>query len=428
MDGGGGIPRRMDEQVRDFEVEPTGRSKTVAKRSPLRRALFWLLGLGLLAGLGAAAWLRPLPHATHPARPAGELAPTVRTAAVAMGDLPVELVGLGTVTPEATVTLVPVVGGPLTEVAFIEGQHVKKGDFLAQIDPRPYEVQLAQAQATLARDKALLDQARMDMQRYETLKRQESIARQTAEDQVFLVKQYEAATQLDQAAIDSAKLNLIYCRITAPVDGRIGLRRVDPGNLVQPSTLTGIATVVQMQPITVIFVLPEDSVQRILPRFNAGEKLQVVAFDRSDTKPIATGELYAVGSEINTTTGTFQLRARFTNKDESLFPQQFVNAHLVVETLHGVALVPVAAVQHGPPGSYVYVVGNDQHVKMRPVSVGPSHGDRVSILGGVAAGERVVIDGLDRLHDGMAVAPASDAPAGGGSPPATHAKARKATP
>ncbi|MBX5471998.1 MAG: efflux RND transporter periplasmic adaptor subunit [Acetobacteraceae bacterium] len=396
----------MDERVREIELEPTTARTAPGSRVRLPRPLLWLAALAVLGGLGVAIGLYPARQpAPAPIRSATQIAPAVRTVTARLGDLPIELVGLGTVTPVATVTVVPVLSGPLTEVAFQEGQFVKEGDFLAQIDPRPYQVQLEQHQAQLAKDQALLAQARMDLRRYQILNRQDSIARQQAEDQVYVVQQYEAAVKLDQAQIDNDKLNLVYAHITSPVTGLIGLRRVDPGNYVFTTSSTGIAVITQMQPITVVFVLPEDQVQDVLKRYKAGAVLPVTAYDRSDSHPLEEGMLYAIGSAIDNTTGTFNLRAIFPNKNNQLFPQQFVNAHLLLDTLHNVPLVPVSAVQTGAPGSYVYVMDKDHRVHLRPIKLGPQHGELVAVQSGLAPGEEVVTDGIDRLREGMKVRP-----------------------
>jgi multidrug efflux system membrane fusion protein len=305
------------------------------------------------------------------------------------------------------------------EVGFTEGQTVHKGDFLAQIDPRPYQAALASAQGTLAKDQAVLKQAQNDLVRYQTLNRQDSIARQTAENQVWIVHQDEGTVQVDQAAIDTQRLNLSYCHITSPVDGRVGLRLVDPGNYVTSGSSTGLVVVTQLQPITVIFTLPEDSIPQVLKRMHSGAGLPVTAFDRSNTTALATGTLQTVDNQVDTTTGTVKLRASFANTDESLFPSQFVNAQLLVDTLHNVVVVPNAAIQTGAPGTYVYLAKPDNTVSVRPIKTGPTDGKMTQVTSGVAVGDKIVIDGVDRLKDGAPIvipAAAGAAPAAGQPP------------
>ena len=400
----------MQERVDPTDL-PAGRAEIATRTAPattrrggLRLGRLLLAGLLLLAA-GALAWRLLAPgQAPAPSGRGGPAAPQpVGVATAVAGDLRIRLSALGTVTPLATVTVKTQIAGELQEVGFTEGQIVRKGDFLAQIDPRPYQALLEQYQGQLARDQALLAQARTDLKRYQTLLRQDSIARQQAEDQVFLVQQYEAAIRSDQAQIDTQKLNLIYCRITSPVDGRVGLRLVDPGNFVQPSDPSGLVVVTQLQPISVIFPLPEDDLPRVLARFHAGAKLPVTAFDRSNTIELATGEVSTIDNQIDTTTGTWKLRAMFDNADEMLFPNQFVNARLLVDTLRDVVTVPVAAVQRGAPGAYVYLVRPDNTVTVRPVKTGAVDGDREQIVSGVVVGDRVVVDGTDRLREGAAV-------------------------
>ncbi len=369
-------------------------------RAATRRRWPWLLALLLLAGGGLAWWLRPA--APPPAVLAAPPIP-VGIASAAAGDIRIVLDALGTVTPLATVTVRTQISGALQSVGFTEGQIVHKGDFLAQIDPRPYQALLEQYQGQLARDQALFKQSQVDLTRYQTLLRQDSIARQQAEDQVFLVQQYAAAMRSDQAQIDTEQLNLVYCHITSPIDGRVGLRLVDPGNFVQPSDAAGLVVVTQLQPISVIFPLPEDNLPQVLGRFHAGARLPVAAYDRADVTHLADGAVGTIDNQIDTTTGTWKLRAIFANTDEALFPNQFVNAHVLVTTLAGVLTVPTAAVLRGAPGSYVYLVGADDSVSVRPVTTGAVDGERVQITAGLAAGDRVVIDGTDRLREGARV-------------------------
>jgi membrane fusion protein, multidrug efflux system len=345
----------------------------------------------------------------------------VRTASATLGDMPLISDGLGTVTPLATVTVKTQINGQLTQVAFQEGQLVKRGDFLAQIDPRPYQITLQQAQGQLAKDQGLLSQARADLVRYQTLNRQDSISRQQVDDQQYLVQQDQGTVTADQASVNNAELNLVYCHIVSPVDGRVGLRLVDQGNYVQTSDTTGLVVITQLQPITVIFTLPEDSIPQVLARLKTGATLPVMAFDRSNTTQIATGTLETVDNEIDTTTGTVKLRATFPNTDDALFPNQFVNARLLVDTLHNAVIVPTPAIQRGAPGTYVYVVGADDTVSVRPIVIGPTDGERTTVTSGLKPGENVVIDGADRLREGakVAVNNAPTAPSAN-APPAGH--------
>ena len=345
---------------------------------------------------------------------------SVGAATIGQGDIRVIVNALGTVTPIATVTVQTQINGQLLEVGFTEGQLVKKGDFLAQIDPRPYQLLQAQFEGQLAHDQGLLAQSQIDLARYQKLAEQNSIARQQYEDQVYIVQQNQGTVKLDQAQIDQQKLNVIYCRIVSPVTGRIGLRLVDPGNYIQTTVTTGIAVVTQMQPITVIFPIPEDDLPDILPQLNAGTPLEVFAYDRANVKMLATGRVMALDSQIDTTTGTVKVRAQFDNADNALFPNQFVNAQLLVKTLHNVVTVPTAAIQRGAPGTYVYVVNADNTVSVRPIKTGPTDGPIAAVESGLSVGDRVVVDGTDRLRDGARViipGARSATPAAGNSAP-----------
>jgi multidrug efflux system membrane fusion protein len=328
----------------------------------------------------------------------------VRVAAAETGDIDVVLKALGTVTPLNTVTVKTQISGQIVRIDFKEGQRVEKGDLLAEIDSRPYLLQLDQAQGQLLRDQALLKTAQQDLARYRTLAAQDSIARQQVDTQEQLVRQYEGVVKTDQAQVDSAKLNIMYCHIVAPIGGRVGLRQIDQGNYAQTSDANGIVIITQMQPISVLFTLPEDNLQAILRQIHDGVRLVVAAFDRSQTKQIATGILTTIDNQINTSTGTFRLRAEFDNADESLFPNQFVNINLLADTVRGATVIPTAAVQRGAPGTFVFAVNADETVSVRPVSLGPGQGERVSVVSGLSPGERVVIDGADRLRDGAKVA------------------------
>jgi multidrug efflux system membrane fusion protein len=334
----------------------------------------------------------------------------VGVAKAVTGSMPVTLEALGTVTPEATVTVLPQLSGYLTQVGFTEGQMVSQGQFLAQIDPRQYQVELEEYTAQRAKDAATLAQARSDLSRYETLQRQNSISAQQVTDQQFLVKQDLAAVQVDQANIDTAKLDLAYCHITAPVSGLVGLRLVDPGNYVTSGSSTGIVVITTMQPMTVIFAVPQTELGPILARLQAGATLTASAYGSDDTTKIADGTLTAVGNQVDTGTGTVNLRATFPNANDALFPNEFVNIHLLVNTLTNAVLVPSPAVQSGAPGSYVYVVNPDLTVSVQTVTTGVTDGTNTVITKGLSPGDTVVTDGVDRLSDGMKVTIAGPPP------------------
>lgn len=347
----------------------------------------------------------------------------VSVATASLGQMPELLSELGTVTPVATVTVLPQLSGYLTEVGYQEGQDVKKGQFLAQIDPRQYEIDKQQAEAQLEKDQASLAQARADLARYTQLHQQKSIAEQTYVDQQFTVQQDEAAVKTDQANIAQYELDLQYCHIAAPVDGRIGLRLVDPGNYVTASSSPGIAVITTMKPTTVEFTVPQNSLGSVLQRFNSGAKLPVAVYNSDNSKQLASGTLYAISNQMATSTGTVGLRATFPNDDEALFPNEFVNVRLLVDTLQNAVLVPTPAVQSGAPGDYVYLVNDDDTVSVHKVTPGPSDGKHTVILSGLAAGQRVVTDGMDRLSDGAEIKVAQAGPAGAGSAPAPASSA-----
>ena len=344
----------------------------------------------------------------------------VHVAAAATGEMPIVLTALGTVTPLATVTVKTQLAGTLQTVAFREGQFVKAGDVLAQIDPRPYQISLENAQGALAKDTALLQTARLDLKRYEALLAQDSIARQQVDTQASIVKQYEGQVQSDRANVDTYKLDLVYARITAPVSGRVGLRQVDPGNYVTPSDTNGIVVITQLQPISVVFTTSEDNLPAILARMHAGAKLSTTAYDRNNTLALESGYLETIDNQIDTATGTVKLRAMFPNAGEMLFPNQFVNARLLIDTLRNAVIVPSSAVLNGANGPFVYVVKSDDTVAVRPVKLGPVDGERTSIASGLAAGERVVTDGSDRLREGAKIVAVAD-PASAGVTSGTHA-------
>jgi multidrug efflux system membrane fusion protein len=356
----------------------------------------------LIAAPGVVLWQRL--GQKQPAKPA---APQIVSVAQATkGDMPVVLNELGTATPIATVTVMPnqAVSGYLIDVPFQEGSDVAKGQLLAQIDPKPYQATLDQVTGTLQRDQNLLAEARMDLARYQKLVQQDSIARQQAEDQAYVVKQNEGTVKLDEAAVETARLNLSYTTIASPIAGRVGLRLVDPGNYITGSASTGIAVVTTIKPMTIEFTVAQNDLHRVVERFHAaGMKLPVTAYGSDGSKAIATGTLYAIGNQVNTSTGTVMMRATFANDDEALFPNEFVNVQLLVDTLHQAVLVPTTAVLNGAPGTYVYLVNQDDTVAVHPVTTGPTDGKNTVITAGLADGDTVVTDGTDRLSDGANV-------------------------
>lgn len=335
-------------------------------------------------------------------RDASRAVPIIATP-VTTADVGVYLTGLGSVTPLATVVVRSRVDGQLMRLHYREGQLVKARDLLAEIDPRPFQVQLAQAEGELAKDQATLKNAILDLERYRTLFQQDSIAKQQLDTQAALVRQLEGTIKAAQATVESAKLQLTYSRVTAPLTGRIGLRQVDVGNIVRAGDANGIVVITQLQPISVLFTIPEDNVATVMQRLKEGDKLPVDAWDRADKTKLASGRLLTVDNQIDPATGTVKLRAEFANGDFSLFPNQFVNARMLVDTLKGATVVPSAAVQRGNQGTFVYVVREDSTVTVRPVKLGPVQGEIVAVESGLTPGERVVTDGADRLREGQRV-------------------------
>jgi multidrug efflux system membrane fusion protein len=390
--------------------------KDAVKATRRRNLLVMALAL-VVAAAGIGAWVYydktrgGEPAAQPQAKPGkgrggkgGDGGPIPVTAGAAqVGEIPIYLSGLGTVVPMRTVIVRSRVDGELVRVNFNEGQYVKEGDVLAQVDPRPFQVQLDQAEGQLIKDRALLANARIDLERYQTLFQQDSIAKQQVDTQAALVQQYEGTVRTDQAVVDNARLQLSYARITAPISGRLGLRQVDPGNIVHAADANGVVLITEVQPVTVIFTLPQDNLPAVMQRVKSNARLAVEAWDRGFRTKLASGELLTVDNVIDITTGTVKLKAKFANADLALFPNQFVNARMLLDTRKGVIIIPSAAVQRGSQGSFVYVVKDDSTVSVRPVKLGVSDGERVAVDSGVADGERVVVDGMDRLREGARV-------------------------
>jgi multidrug efflux system membrane fusion protein len=383
----------------------------------------WILGF-----VAAALLILVLVHVFERKPAAKEAAPqAVKVARATRGDMPESLSELGTVTPLATVTVLPQLSGYLTEVGYKEGQDVAKGQFLAQIDPRQYEIDLQQAQAALLKDQAALDQARSDLARFEQLRAQKAIAEQTVTDQEFLVKQDEAQVKSDAANIAQFKLDLVYCHITAPVAGRVGLRLIDPGNYVTASSSPGIAVITTMKPTTVEFTVAQNDLDKVIERTNAGAKLPVTTYTSDNAREIAAGTLYAISNQMATSTGTVTLRATFPNDNEALFPNEFVNVKILVDTLSQVVLVPAPAVLSGAPGTYVYLVNSNDTVTVRKITLGPTDGTNTAVLSGLAVGDTVVVDGTDRLSDGAKISISAPSATSGTAPatPAPQPAAKK---
>jgi membrane fusion protein, multidrug efflux system len=380
-----------------------------------KRGLLWGVFLLMVAGVaGYAVW-----HAGDPSTApktagfgggsgrggrGGGLGPVpVVVTTVTRSSIPVVLPGLGNVSPYYTVTVKSRVDGQLMKIYFNEGDLVKEGQPLIEIDQRPYEVQLEMAEATLAHDQALLANARVDLNRYQQLVKTDAIPSQQLDTQTALVAQYEATIKQDQANIDSAKLNLTYCKIAAPITGVLGLRLIDPGNIVHASDASGMITITQQSPIAVLFTIPEDDLPQVVQKLRAGVHLPVEAYNRDDSKKLASGTLLTLDNQIDATTGTSKLKAVFENKDNTLYPQQFVNIHLLADTLTNQLVVPNVAVQNGQQGTFVYVVDEDSRVHLKTVKVGITNDTKADILSGITDGDRVVIDGTDRLVEGAVV-------------------------
>ena len=406
--------------------EPVGFAKLLKR---------WMLGLfvACVFAVGGYALLTKSDETQSRAAGQGVNPQAARTvpvvvAAAKIGDIGVYLNGLGSVIPLNTVTVRSRVDGQLMQVRFKEGQTVRSGELLAEIDPRPFEVQLTQAEGQMARDRAQLKNAQLDLERYRDLLKQGFIPKQQLDTQEALVRQLEGIVRADQGQIDNAKLQLTYSRITAPISGRIGLRLVDAGNIVRASDMNGLLVITQLQPVTVVFTIPEDSLPAVLDKMKAAERLTVEAFDREQKQKLATGALMTVDNQIDPNTGTVRLKAVFQNDNNELFPNQFVNARLLLDTKRGVTIVPSAAIQRGSKGTFVYVVKDDQAVNVRQVTVGVAHAEDTSIDNGLSPNELVVIDGTEKLREGSKVEVRNqDGPSekSTDAPPADPEKARR---
>lgn len=382
----------------------------------------WWLWVLVIGGIVLGVWYfrgaRTPSEAANPSAPAapgrgrggpgggmGNFSVPVVAAAAQHGDLPVYFNGLGTVTAFNTVTVRSRVDGQIINVAFREGQYVHEGDLLAQIDPRPFEVQFEQAQGQLTKDQAQRKDAEANLERYKLLFKEGVIPQQQLDTQAALVGQFDGSIKSDQSQVDNAKLQLTYSRITAPISGRVGLRLVDPGNIVHATDSNGIVVITQLQPIAVLFSLPQDNLPQVNAKLRAGVQLNVEAYDRDDTTKIAAGKLLTIDNQIDPTTGTYKLKSVFNNSDNALFPNQFVNIHLLVDTMRNLTIVPASAIQRGPQGTYVYAVAGDNIAKIRPVTVALTTANSVGLSSGVNAGDVVVVDGQDKLQDGSKVTP-----------------------
>lgn len=401
------------EKAENEDMEPNEDIKSV-QPEPRRRK--WPLALVIIfLALIAIYFFSHSQSSKQASKPPAPRVPVVVETAKKR-DINIYLTGLGSVISLNTVTVKTRVDGQLMAVNFREGQDVRKGELLAQIDPRPFQVQLTQAEGQMARDMQILDNANTDLKRYELLWSQNSIPKQQLDTQAALVRQYDGVVKTDQGAIDAARLNLVYSRITAPVNGRVGLRLVDAGNMVHASDTNGLIVITQVQPITVVFPIPEDDLPQLQARLRKGGRLPVDVYDREMKNRISTGYMLTADNQIDPATGTVKVKAVFPNRQNELFPNQFVNAQLLVNTIHNAITVPVVAVQRGQRGSYVFVIRPDNSAEMRPVTTGESEGGLVAVTAGLSVGEIVVTDGADRLKEGAKVEIRTPNGGGGGKP------------
>ena len=385
------------------EIPQPSRGKLV-KPATRRRWWLWLIVLAavVIAVLLVVRW-QTQRSAAAKSRETGPPTVPVAVASARKGEIPVYLNALGSAAPFNTVTVRTRVDGQLLKVNFQEGQFVRQGDSLAEIDPKPFEVQLDQARGQLARDEAQLANAKLDLVRYQTLSAQGVIPRQQLDTQAASVRQFDGVIQADNAQINNAKLQITYCHITAPLAGRVGLRLADVGNMIHANDTNGLVVIAQVQPIAVLFTIPEDSLAQVLAKIRSGEHLAVEAYDRGGQTKIADGRVDTIDNEIDPTTGTSRLKAIFDNKSKALFPNQFVNVRLLVEIKTDRILIPAVAIQRGPQGTFVYVVKEDKTVEVRPITVGMIEAAQASIDSGLSEGERVVVDGVDKLRAGTKV-------------------------
>ncbi len=371
--------------------------------------LRWKIGIAVILLIAVAIYLIKFTGTapeTNNHKKSGKFTDTdiaVTAVAATQGDFPVYLSGLGTVTALRTVTVRSRVDGELIHVAFKEGQMVKEGDLLAEIDPRAFQAQLMQTEGQLRRDEALLKNSEIDLVRYKTLLAQDSIAAQQTVTQESLINQNKGTLEIDRGLVANAKLQLIYTRITAPISGRLGLRLVDQGNIVHAADANGLVVITQIQPIAVVFTLPEDRLQDVMKKFHTGDSITLDAYDRRGQIKLAQGQLSAVDNQIDTTTGTVKLKGQFANEDGALFSNQFVNIKMAMDTLRSVTIMPTSAIQRGTMGAFAYVVQANQTVSVRPLTLGPVEGEKVAVLTGLQPDEQVVVDGADKLRDGMKV-------------------------
>lgn len=391
-------------------TEETRPARLAANTTGKKKKGRWLIWLAVLCLIGAGAYLI-FPRASEgqsnrskSGRAKGSQTISVVAAKVHRGNLPIYLTGLGTITAFNTVTVRTRVDGELVKVAFTEGQYVKQGDLLAIVDPRPFQVQLEQAEGQMAGHQAQLQNARLDLERYKILFGQDSIPKQTLDTQAAMVNQVEGVIKTDQAQIDNAKLQLVYTRITAPITGRIGLRLVDQGNMVHANDTNGLVVITQLQPIACIFNIAEDDLPQVMKAMRRNPSLPVEAYDRDLKTRLAKGSLLTIDNQIDQSSGTVKFKAEFRNEDNSLFPNQFVNARLLVDTMRNAVLTPAAAIQRGPESSYVYVIKPGNTVDVRDVEVAAIQGDQAAIRSGIAPGDLVVTDGVDKLQKGSKVA------------------------
>lgn len=409
-------------QLKSMDLpDPGARGNTAAPPAKSRWWL-WVLVLGVIV---IGVWYYRNAHSTSETQAAapggapggakgkagggaGNFVVPVVAATAQRGDLPVYLNGLGTVTAFNTVTVRSRVDGQIVKINFTEGQFVHEGDALVEIDPRPYQVMLEQAQGALAKDQAQRKDAEVNFERYKLLYQEGVIPKQQLDTQGAQVGQFDGAIQTDIATIDNAKLQIVYSHITSPISGRVGLRLVDIGNIVHAADTNGLLVITQLQPISVIFSLPQDQLPQVMQKLHGGALLPVEAYDRDDTAKIATGKLVTIDNQIDTTTGTYKLKSVFNNEDNALFPNQFVNVHLLVDTKRNLVIVPAAAIQRGPQGTYVYAVSNNT-VDIRTVTIAQSTGNNVGVSSGINPGDVIVIDGQDKLQEGSKVAPSFSA-------------------